>query len=326
MKSVSFLRIAMLIGASWALAFPAHIAAQSYPVKPVRVVVPLAPGGATDIQARVLSKVLSEQFGQPFIVDNRPGASGMIGAEAVARSSPDGYTILFTTASLAINATLSKSTIKFDPAKDLAPLIWVSSTPLVLIVHPGVAAKSAEDLVELARKKPAALNAALTVSGSTSHLAAEMFRQLAGISFTNVPYKGGAPAMLALVSGEVDFLFAEALLAAPQIKAGKVRALAVTTAKPSPTFPDLPTMNAMLSGFVADNWFAMYAPAGTPREIVATINTAVRNALDTKAVRALFEQDALTPVGSTPDELGAHLKREIDRYAEVIRKGNITAQ
>jgi tripartite-type tricarboxylate transporter receptor subunit TctC len=326
MKSLNFPQIAVLIAASWALAFPAHLLAQSYPAKPVRVVVPFAPGGATDIQARVLSKVLSEQFGQPFIVDNRPGASGMIGAETVAKSSADGYTILFTTAALAINATLSKSTIKFDPVKDLAPVIWVSSTPLVLIVHPGVTAKSVEDLIELARKKPAVLNAALTVSGSTSHLAAEMFRQLAGISFTNVPYKGGAPAMLAMVSGEVDFLFAEALLAAPQIKAGKVRALAVTTAKPSPAFPDLPTMNAMLSGFVADNWFAMYAPAGTPREIVATINTAVRNALDTKAVRVLFEQDALTPVGSTPEELGAHLKRETDRYAEVIRKGNITAQ
>jgi tripartite-type tricarboxylate transporter receptor subunit TctC len=326
MKSLNFLQIAVLIAASWALAFPTQLPAQSYPVKPVRVVVPFAPGGATDIQARVLSKVLSEQFGQPFIVDNRPGASGMIGAETVAKSSADGYTILFTTAALAINATLSKSTIRFDPVKDLAPVIWVSSTPLVLIVHPGVTAKSAQDLIELARKKPAVLNAALTVSGSTSHLAAEMFRQLAGISFTNVPYKGGAPAMLAMVSGEVDFLFAEALLAAPQIKAGKVRALAVTTAKPSPAFPDLPTMNAMLSGFVADNWFAMYAPAGTPREVVATINTAVRNALDTKAVRALFEQDALTPVGSTPEELGAHLKREIDRYAEVIRKGNITAQ
>jgi len=322
----AFLRGVLLIAASWALAFPPALSAQSYPVKPVRMVVPLAPGGATDIQARALSKVLSEPFGQPFIVDNRPGASGMIGAESVAKSPADGYTLLFTTAALAINATLSRSTIKFDPVKDLAPIVWVSSTPLVLIVHPGVVAKSAEDLTELARKRPAVLNAALTVSGSTSHLAAEMFRQLAGISFTNVPYKGGAPAMLALVSGEVDFLFAEALLAVPQIKAGKVRALAVTTAKPSPTFPDLPTMNAMLPGFVADNWFAIYAPAGTTREIVATLNAAVRNALDSKAMRALFEQDALTPVGSTPEELGAHLKREIDRYAAVIRKGNITAQ
>ena len=326
MTPLNFLRSAVLIVVVSTLLSPAHLAAQGYPAKPVRLVVPLAPGGATDIQARVLAKVLTEHFGQSFIVDNRPGASGMIGAEAVAKAAPDGYTILFTTAALAINATLLRSTIRFDPATDLAPVVWVSSTPLVLIVNPGVAAKSAADLTELARTRAGGLNAGLTVSGSTSHLAAEMFRQLAGIRFTSVPYKGGAPAMLALLSGEVDFVFAEALLAAPQIKAGKVRALAVTTAKASPTFPELPTMNAMLSGFVADNWFAMYAPAGTPREIVAAINTTVRNALDTKALRALFEQDALTPVGSTPEELGAHLKREIERYAEVIRKGNITAQ
>ena len=326
MTPLNFLRSAVLIVVVSTLLSPAHLAAQGYPAKPVRLVVPLAPGGATDIQARVLAKVLTEHFGQSFIVDNRPGASGMIGAEAVAKAAPDGYTILFTTAALAINATLLRSTIRFDPATDLAPIVWVSSTPLVLIVNPGVAAKSAADLTELARTRAGGLNAGLTVSGSTSHLAAEMFRQLAGIRFTSVPYKGGAPAMLALLSGEVDFVFAEALLAAPQIKAGKVRALAVTTAKASPTFPELPTMNAMLSGFVADNWFAMYAPAGTPREIIAAINTTVRNALDTKALRALFEQDALTPVGSTPEELAAHLKREIERYAEVIRKGNITAQ
>ena len=326
MTPLNFLRSAALFVVVSTLLSSAHLAAQGYPAKPVRLVVPLAPGGATDIQARVLAKVLTEHFGQSFIVDNRPGASGMIGAEAVAKAAPDGYTILFTTAALAINATLLRSTIRFDPATDLAPIVWVSSTPLVLIVNPGVAAKSAADLTELARTRAGGLNAGLTVSGSTSHLAAEMFRQLAGIRFTSVPYKGGAPAMLALLSGEVDFVFAEALLAAPQIKAGKVRALAVTTAKASPTFPDLPTMNAMLSGFVADNWFAMYAPAGTPREIIAAINTTVRNALDTKALRALFEQDALTPVGSTPEELAAHLKREIERYAEVIRKGNITAQ
>ena len=320
------LHVAVLLAAAWALALPTLVSAQSYPQKSVRVIVPFAPGGATDIQARVLSREIGEQFRQPFVVENRPGASGMIGAEAVVNSAADGYTILFTTAALAINATLSKSTIKFDPAKDLAPVIWVSSTPLVLIVHPNVAAKSAEELIELARKKPASLNVALTVSGSTSHMAAEMFRQLAGISFTSIPYKGGAPAMLAMVSGEVDFLFAEALLAAPQIKAGKVRALAVTTVKPAAAFPDLPTMNSMLPGFVADNWFAIYAPAGTPTEIVSTINAAIRRALDTKTVRALFEHDALISAGGTPEDLGVHLKREIERYADVIRKGNITAQ
>ncbi len=320
------LHVAVVLAAAWALALPTLVSAQSYPYKSARVIVPFAPGGATDIQARVLSREVGEQFRQSFVVENRPGASGMIGAEAVVNSAADGYTILFTTAALAINATLSRSTIKFDPVKDLAPVIWVSSTPLVLIVHPNVAAKSAEELIELARKKPASLNVALTVSGSTSHMAAEMFRQLAGISFTSIPYKGGAPAMLAMVSGEVDFLFAEALLAAPQIKAGKVRALAVTTVKPAAAFPDLPTMNSMLPGFVADNWFAIYAPAGTPAEIVSTINTAIRRALDTKTVRALFEHDALISAGGTPEDLGAHLKREIDRYAEVIRKGNITAQ
>ena len=316
----------LVLAAVLALALSTHAPAQGYPLKPVRMVVPFAPGGATDIQARVLSKELSEQFRQSFVVDNRPGASGMIGAENVVNSPADGYTYLFTTAALAINATLSRSTIKFDPVKDLAPVIWTSSTPLVLIVHPGVAAKSAEELIELARKNPARLNAALTVSGSTSHLAAELFRQLAGISFTVVPYKGGAPAMLAMVSGEVDFLFAEALLAAPQIKAGKVRALAVTTAKASPAFPDLPTLQSLLPGFVADNWFAIYAPAGTPREIVATVNAAIGKALDSKTVRALFEQDALIAAGGTPQELGAHFRRETERYAEIIRKGNITAQ
>src|ERR1700694_2735916 len=321
-----FRRVVVLLAALSALALSAPVAPQSYPVKPVRVIVPFAPGGGTDIQARVLFKELTEQFRQSFIVDNRPGASGLIGAETVVNAAADGYTILFTTATLATNATLFKSTLKFDPVKDLAPIVWVSSTPLVLIVHPGVPAKSAAELIELARQRPAQLNAAINVPGSTSHLAAEMFKQVAGLSFTTVPYKGGGLSMMAVLSGEVDFQFAEGLLAAPQIKAGKVRALAVTTVKPTAVFADLTTMNATLPGFEADNWFAMYAPAGTPKEIIATINGAIRKALETNAVRALFEQDALISVGSTPQELGAHLKREIERYADVIRKGNITAQ
>ena len=318
------MRYTCLLGAALTLSGAAQ--AQPFPNKPVRIIVPLAPGGATDLQARVFAKVLGEQFGQSVIVENRPGASGLIGAEAVARGNPDGYTLLFTTAALAINATLSKSNLKFDPVKDLAPVMWVSSTPLVLIANPNLAAKTVPELVELGRKKAGGLNVALTVSGSTSHLAAEMFKQLAGINVTSVPYKGGAPAMLALISGEVDILFAEAVLALPQIKAGKVRALAVTTPQQSAVFPGLPAINATLPGLVADNWFAMYAPGGTPRETVVAINGAVKKALETGAVRALFAQDALTPAGSTPEELGSHLSREIERYADVIRKGNITAQ
>lgn len=326
MRASNFPLVVVLLAAIAALALPAQLAAQSYPVKPVRVVVPFAAGGGTDIQARVLFKELHEQFRQVFIVDNRPGASGLIGAELVVNSPADGYTLLFTTATIAINTTLYGNRMKFHPVKDLAPVIWVSSTPLALVVHPSVPARSAKELIEIARKKPALLNAAINVPGSTSHLSAEMLKQLAGVNLTAVPYKGGGLSMVALVSGEVDFQFAEGLLAAPQIRASKVRALAVTTAKPSPAFPDLPTMNSTLPGFVADNWFAMYFRAGTPREIVAAINAAIRKALETKAVRALFEQDALTAVGGTPEELGAHLQREIARYAEVIRKGNITVQ
>jgi len=313
-------------GALSALILSTSLCAQTYPAKPVRVIVPFAAGGATDIQARVIMRELNEQLRQPFLVDNRVGASGMIGAEAVVRAAPDGYTLLLTTAALATNATLYKGTIKFDAVKDLAPISVVSSTPLVLVVHPGVPAKSAEELIEHARRNPTRLNAAINVVGSTSHLAAEMFKQLAGLSFTTVAYKSGALSMTAVISGEVDFQFAEALLVAPQMRAGKLRPLAITTMQPSALLPDLPTMNALLPGFAADNWYALYAPAGTPGEIVGTLNAAVRKALAARPVRALFEQDAIISVGSSPEELGVHLQREIDRYAEVIRKGNITAQ
>jgi tripartite-type tricarboxylate transporter receptor subunit TctC len=326
MKARNWSGLIVLLSTVAAFALPAQLSAQSYPVKPVRVIVPFAAGGGTDIQARVIFKELHEQFGQVFIVDNRPGASGLIGAELAVNSPADGYTLLFTAAPLATNATLYRNTMKFHPVKDLVPISLISSTPLVLIVHPSVPARTAKELIELARKKAAPLNAAINVPGSTSHLSAEMLKQLAGLKFTNVPFKGGGPAMLAMVGGEVDFQFAEGVLAAPQIRAAKLRALAVTTPKPSSFFPELPTMNSFLPGFVSDNWFAMFFPAGTPEEIIATVNAAIRKALGMNAVRALFERDALIAVGSTPAELAAHLQREIDRYAEVIRKGNITLQ
>ena len=308
------------------LALGGQVYAQAWPAKPVRVIVPFPAGGGTDVQARVIVKEFQDRLGQTFIIDNRGGASGLIGAELVVNSPADGYTILFTTATLAINVTLYGDKMKFHPVKNLAPISFVSTTPLVLIVHPSVPARTAKEMIQLARNKPAFLNAAINVAGSTSHLSAEMFKQLAGITFTTVPYKGGGLSMVAVMGGEVDFQFAEGLLAAPQLKAGKVRALAVSTPEPSPFFPGLPTMTSLLPGFVSDNWFAMYFPAGTPGAIVATMNATVKKALATETVRGFAKREVLTLVGSTPEELGAFLKSEIARYGDVIRKGNITIQ
>ena len=326
MKTRNFPRVIVSLGAVAALILPAQLLAQGYPVKPVRVVVPFPPGGGTDVQARVLFKEMSEQLKQIFIIDNRGGAAGLIGAEAVVNSPADGYTLLLTTASLAINATLYSKILKFNPEKQLAPVTWVSTTPLVLSVHPSVPAKNVREMIDLARKRPGIFNAAINVTGSTSHMSAELFKQMGKLSFTTVPYKGGGLSMTALISGEVDFQFAEGLLVGPQARAGKARMLAVSTQKRSPSFPDLPTMDSIMPGFVIDQWFGLFVPAGTPRDIVMAVNGATKKALDSKPVRSMFEQEALTAVGNSPEEFGALVRSEVVRYAEIIRKGNITAQ
>ena len=308
------------------LALPMELSAQKYPAKTVRLIVPFPAGGGTDVQARVLVKEFQDQLGQNFIVDNRAGASGLVGAELVVNAPPDGYTFLFTTATISIVPTLYGGSMKFQPSKDLQPVSWVSTTPLVLVVHPSVPAKSPHELIALGRAKSGVLNAAINVAGSTSHLSAEMFKQLGKLTLTTVPYKGGGLSMVAVMGGEVDFQFAEAVLASPQIRAAKIRALAVTTPKPSEFFPGLPTMNSILPGFVSDNWFAMFFPARTPKEIVSTINGAIRKALDSKSVRAFLAQELTTGIGSTPEELEAHIKLETARYGEIIRKSNITLQ
>jgi tripartite-type tricarboxylate transporter receptor subunit TctC len=305
-----------------ALAIGCTAQAQTWPAKPVRVIVPFAPGGGTDIQARLLAKNFFESMGQTFVVENRAGASGIIGAELGARSPADGYTILFTTASLAVNVTLYGNRVKFDPLKDLAPVSWITSTPLVLVTHPSVPVKSVKELVALA-KKSGGLNAASNGAGTTSHLSIEMLKQMAGVKATHIPFKGGGPSMISLVSGETDFLFATGPVAAPQIKSGKVKGLAVTTPKKSSTFPELPTMNSVYPGFESDNWYAMFFPAGTPRPIVDKLNSEIKKALNAADIREFMPREALDPVASTPEELGAQFRREIERYAKIIRAGNI---
>jgi tripartite-type tricarboxylate transporter receptor subunit TctC len=305
------------------LAGPIH--AQTYPAKPVRIIIPFGAGGGTDIQGRLLAKKFFESMGQTFVVDNRAGASGLIGAEIAAKSPPDGYTILFTTASLSANVTLYAKRLKIDPLKDLEPVSWISSVPLVLVVHPSVPAKEVKSLVALA-KKTGKLNAGHNGAGTTSHLAIEMLKQSAGVEVAPIPYKGGGPSMTALIGGEVDFNFATALTVMPQLKAGKVRALAVTTAKPSGAFPELPTMLSIYPGFDVDNWYAMFLPAGTPKTLVDKVNGEIRKALQARDVREFMEREGADPVASSPEELNALFKREIDKYAKVIKAANIVVQ
>jgi len=320
--SVRSLAAALAVGGS-VIAGPA--VAQTWPTKSVRIVVPFGPGGGTDIQGRLLGKKFTESMGQTFVVDNRAGAAGLIGAEIVSKASPDGHTILFTTASLAVNVSLYKK-IPLDPLKDLAPVSWISSVPLVLVVHPSVPVKTVKELMALAKKRAGKMNVASNGSGTTSHLSIEMLRQMAGIDVAHIPYKGGGPAMTAMLTGEVDFTFATALAAQPHIKSGKVRALAVTTVKRSSTFPNLPTMQSMYPGFESDNWYAMFMPAGTPREVVMKLNAEIIKALNSPDVREFITREGGDPVGSSPDELTKYFRREIDKYAKVIKAGNITAE
>ena len=321
----SNLRFGGLLLSALVLSVSGAVNAQTWPDKTVRVIVPFGPGGGTDIQGRLLGKKFYESMKQTFVVDNRAGAAGLIGAELAVKSPPDGYTVLFTTASLSVNVTLYKKSLNFDPVKDLAPVSWISSVPLVLVTHPSVPAKSVKELLALA-KKTGKLNAGNNGAGTTSFLAIEMLKQATGASMVNVSYKGGGPAIIALISGEVDFEFGTALAVAPHVASGKVRALAVTTAKRAKAYPNLPTMTSMYPGFDVDNWYAMFMPAGTPRPIVDKLNSEILKALKASDVLEFMAKEGGEPVGSTPEELTAMFKREIAKYAKVIEAGRIAVQ
>lgn len=312
--------MASILGASLLLSTAVHAA---YPEKPVRLIVPFSTGGGTDIQGRLLSEKMRQSMGQQVLVDNRTGAGGLIGAQITVESPADGYTVLFTTATIAVNTTLQKSRMKFDALKDLAPVTWVSSAPLVLVVHPSVPAKSVKSLVALSKRTPEGLNMGGNTPGSTSHLSAEMFKQFAKAKGVTVLYKGGGPATLGVATGEIDLLFATAPSASPHLKSKRLRALAVTTAKPASAFPKLPTMDSLYPGFVSDNWYAMFMPANSPKAAIDKINAEVRKALSAKEVSGFYAREGLDPVGSTPAELTELVKREIVKYAEVIKNGNI---
>jgi len=302
---------------------PMPAAAQQWPDRTVRLLIPYPPGGGTDIQGRVLASAFQKSMGQNFIVDNRSGASGLIGTQLVVDSPPDGNTVLFVSGLISVVVTLYGNRVKFDIHNDLAPISWISSTPLVLSLHPSVPAKSVKELVALAKRTPGGMNAAGNAAGTTAHLTAEMFNQVAGLKSTVLTYRGGGPAVLALISGEADYLFATAPSIMPHLRSGKARGIAVTTPKRSSALPELPTMNSIYPGFESDNWYAMFYPKGTPKPIVDKMNAEIRKALETPEMKAFMPSEALDPVGSSPEELTALLKREIPKYANVIRQANI---
>lgn len=316
-----------LIPAMAACAFAAAggAAAQAWPVKPVRMIVPFAPGGGTDIQARLFGAKLSPALGQTVIVENRPGGGGNIGAELVAKAPPDGYTVLFQSASLAVNQTLYTK-LNYSAVRDLAPVMLVSSTPLILVVHPTVPVKSVKELIALARAKPDRFNFGSNSTGSTSHLSSELLKTMTGIKMTHIPYKGSGQATTALLGGEIDMFFSTMPPAVPHIKAGKMRALAVSTLKRSPVLPEVPTMNDTVKGFESDNWYGMFFPAGTAREIITRYHAEMMKVLQDKDVRTLMERDGSEPLGSTPEEFGVYFKREVEKYAKVIKASGARAE
>lgn len=299
--------------------------AQTYPSKPVRLIVGTTPGGGTDTQARLLAKRFQETMSQRFVVDNRPGASGMIGAELTARAPADGYTLFVATALLATNSILYKK-LAFDPAKDLAPISQISFAPQFLIVHPAVPARTPQEFVAVASRHSGRLNAASSGTGSANHLALEMFKLASGIKVTHVPYKSGAPAIAAVMSGEVDFSFTGAVTALPQIRAGKVRPLAVTSLKPSSVLPKVPVLANLYPGFESANWYALFAPAGTPAAVLARLSEETAKAIKAPEMRDFIAGEGAEPVGGTPQELAALFKRDFDRYSKVIAAANVRVE
>ncbi|TMH88026.1 MAG: tripartite tricarboxylate transporter substrate binding protein [Betaproteobacteria bacterium] len=321
-------RAALSLAATLAILAPhAARAADAYPAKPVRFVVAFPPGGGTDIIARAIAQKLAERIAQQVVVDNRPGAGGNIGTDIVAKSAPDGYTMLMGSAGpLAINASLFGK-MPFDPIKDLAPVTLAASTPNVLVVHPSLRVATVKELIALAKARPGEINFASSGHGTPAHLAGELFNSMAGVKMVHVPYKGAAPALADLLGGQVQLMFSTMPPALPHVKDGKLRALAVTSAKRSPAAPDIPTLDEIaLPGFEANTWHGVVVPAGTPATIVARLNREIVAILHLPDVVERFSSQGAEALGSTPEEFAAYIRSETLKWAKVVRDSGAKAE
>ena len=310
-----FIHLLFLLVASAAMA-------QSFPQRPVRIVVPYPPGSGTDIVARILGQKLSEGWGQQVIVDNRPGAGAIIGVDAVAKAAPDGYTIgIADTGPLAINPALYPK-LPYHPVRDFAPVTVVATLPFILVVNPGVPAMNVAELVALAKSKPGQINYASVGNGSAVHLATELFKSRAGINLTHIPYKGSAPALQGVLSGEASVMFVNLLTAMPLVKAGRLRALAASPGTRIGALPDLPTIaEAGVPGYEFEAWFGIVAPAGTPKPVVDRLNQELRRVIALPEVRDLLvNKGGFEPVGSTVESFTSLIPSEMERWGKLVRE------
>jgi tripartite-type tricarboxylate transporter receptor subunit TctC len=301
------------------LVLPGGAAAQQYPAKPIRLMVPFAPGGANDVVARIVAVRLGEALGQPVVVDNRGGAGGTIGADIVAKAPPDGHTLLIASMGLAVNAVLYPK-LPYDTLKDLAPVTMVGEQPNILVVHPSVAAKSMTELLTLARAKPGQISYGSGGIGSTSHLVTVLFLQTAKIDMLHIPYKGLGPAITDLLGGQVQLVISNVSTALPHLKANKLRLLAVTTAKRFYMFPDTPTVNESgVPGYESSGWYGMLVTGGTPKPILAKLHTETVAVLSSPAIKEQFGVQGLETVPTSPEAFGKILRSDIEKWAKVIK-------
>ncbi len=316
---------AVVVGCALCAATPAALG-QAYPTKPVRMIAASSPGSAVDIVARIVAQKLGEQLGQQVIVDNRAGAGGNLGAELAAKAAPDGYTLFMGTPAHAINTGLYRK-LNYDLIRDFAPVTQVTSGQYVVVVHPSLPAKSIRELIALARAKPGQLNYASAGSGNATHLAGELFASATRIKLVHVPYKGSGPAVTDLVGGQVQLMFANLVAALPQVKTGRIRALAVTGQTRAAAAPELPTViEAGVPGYVVTSWFGVLVPVATPRELIMKLNAELARTMSAPDVRDRLAADGAEPTTGTPEQFGAFLRAEITQWTKVVKDAGIVAE
>jgi len=321
-------RLAFALSAAGALfASPVSAQAESYPLKPIRLVIPYAPGGSTDATGRLIAKSLSERLNQPVVVENRAGAGGSLGNEAVAKAQPDGYTLLFSAAGPLAVTPHTYAKLNYEPIKDFQPVMLVATQPLLLVVNPALKVDSVADLISEANARPGKLNYGSFGNGSAAHLAGELFKSLTKVSMVHVPYKGSGPALIDLVGGQIDLMFDVFSTAAPLVKAGKLKPIAITADNRSSQFPDVPTMKETdVKDFDAGTWFGVLAPAGTPQTVVEQLSKALNASLQEKELRETLESQGAVVRGGSPEDFGKFFVAEYDKWGKVVKAAGITAQ